>query len=88
MSIAMERFGSKEPVLEAVASGGLQIQAYPYRLQCRECGFEPVDAMALPPRCMKCGGNSWEQFASPGSLLVSADRIAAEDQREGRIVLR
>lgn len=71
MSIAMEKFGSNEQFSEYNASSALQSPAFPYRLQCRTCGFEPLDAITPPPRCPKCSGHSWERFAFPRSLLMS-----------------
>lgn len=76
MSIAMERFGSNEQLSESGALNGLRSPAFPYRLQCRACGFEPVDAITRPLRCPKCTGRAWERFAFPRSLLISADRRA------------
>jgi predicted nucleic-acid-binding Zn-ribbon protein len=76
MSIAMDRFGSNEQRSETLASSGLQGPTFPYRLQCRNCGYEPFDVIVRPPHCPKCAGSSWEQFAYPGSLLVNADRRA------------
>ena len=74
MSISMERFGSYEQVSESRVSSGLQDSAFPYRLQCRACGFTPVDAVIGPPRCPKCHGSAWERFAFPRNLLMNADR--------------
>lgn len=75
MSIAMERFGlSSQP--ESRESGGSPNPTFPYRMQCRACGFEPAAALIEPRRCPKCGGSSWERFAFPGSLLVSFERRA------------
>jgi hypothetical protein len=78
MSIAMERFGSSEPASECRVSSGLSDRVFPFRLQCRSCGFEPFDAISPPPRCPKCAGQSWERFAYPGSLLMFADQREAE----------
>jgi hypothetical protein len=74
MSIAMERFGSNEQTSELAASSRSQNPAFPYRLQCRTCGFEPFDAIAPPQRCPKCAGHSWERYAFPRSLLAHIDR--------------
>ena len=76
MSIAMERFGSYEQLSESRVSGGMPDSAFPYRLQCRSCGFEPDDAIIAPPRCPKCHGSAWERFAFPRNLLMNADRRA------------
>jgi hypothetical protein len=76
MSIAMERFGSYEQLSESRISSGLRDSAFRYRLQCRACGFEPVDAIIGPPRCPKCHGSAWERFAFSRSLLMNADRRA------------
>ena len=72
MSIAMERFGLSEQLPKSRASSGLRSAECPYRLQCRACGFEPVDAIASPLRCPKCAGSAWERFAFPRSLLMHA----------------
>jgi predicted Zn-ribbon and HTH transcriptional regulator len=72
MSIAMEHFGSSEQFSEYDASSALQSPAFPYHLQCRTCGFEPLDVITPPPRCPKCMCHSWERFAFPRSLLMSA----------------
>ena len=76
MSISMERFGSNEQLSESCTSSGSRGPAFPYRLQCRACGFEPADAITRPRRCPKCAGSAWEQFAFPGNLVVNADRRA------------
>ena len=49
---------------------------YPYRMQCRACGFEPLDASIAPLRCPKCATTSWERYTIPGSLLMDADYYA------------
>ena len=76
MSISMERFGSYEQSSESRVSSGLPGSAFPYRLQCRACGFEPVDGMIGPSRCPKCHGSAWERFALPRTLLMNNDRRA------------
>jgi len=76
MSIAVDQFGSNEQRSETVASNGFRSAEFPYRLQCRNCGYERFDAIARPPQCPKCAGSSWERFAFPGSLLINADRRA------------
>jgi rubredoxin len=70
MPISMDRFGSHEQRAKSHASGGLRHLVFPYRLQCRACGFEPFDVISPPPHCPKCAGHSWERFAFPGSLLA------------------
>jgi rubrerythrin len=77
MSIAMEQFGSRERRSEFRASDECPSRAFPYRLQCRACGFEPENAVTAPPRCPKCAGGSWERFALPGSLLMTAEQSAS-----------
>jgi hypothetical protein len=74
MSIAMERFGSSEKESELTPSSIVPGPNFPYRLQCRACGFEPIEVFALPASCPKCGGHSWERFASVRSLLINCDR--------------
>jgi hypothetical protein len=76
MSIAMEQFGSSEQKSELLASSGSPGPGFPYRLQCRSCGFDPRDVIVPPPRCPKCAGHSWERFVFPGSLLMHTDRLA------------
>jgi len=73
MSISMEHIASIGPLLASRATLRLQRQAFPYRLQCRACGFEPADAIVSPTRCPKCLGGSWERFVLPGSLLLRVD---------------
>ena len=80
MSISMERFGSNEQLSESRVSSGSRGPAFPYRLQCRACGFEPDDAIAPPPRCRKCDGRTWERYAFPGNLLVNANRRANDSR--------
>jgi hypothetical protein len=77
MSIAMEPFGSDEQGPELPVSDGWRSAVFPYRLQCRACGFEPM-AARIPrgERCEKCNSCSWERFAFPRSLLINADRRA------------
>jgi hypothetical protein len=77
MSIAMERFGSNEQLWESRVSSGSRGPAFPYRLQCRSCGFEPEDAITRPRRCPKCHGSAWERFAFPRSLLTTAERCTS-----------
>jgi hypothetical protein len=73
MSIAMEKFGSNT-LPESRESGGSPGPSFPYRLQCRACGFESVDAIVHPLRCPKCKGGAWERFTLPRSLLLNARR--------------
>jgi len=74
MSIDMEHFGSTEHRAESQASNKFVGRAFPYRLQCRACGFEPEDPIVAPPRCPKCASSSWERFAYPRSLLADSGR--------------
>ena len=74
MSIAMELFGSSERTSESPESSGGPGPNFPFQLQCRTCGFEPIDVIAPPPCCPKCTGHSWERFAIARSLLMHADR--------------
>jgi len=76
MSISMERFGSYEQLSDSRLSSGSPGPIFPYRLQCRSCGFEPADAIARPRYCPKCHGSAWERFAFPQNLLINADRRA------------
>jgi hypothetical protein len=76
MSIAMEPFGSNEERSKSQRSSTWRRAIFPYRVQCRACGFEPIGAGIPPKRCEKCHSCSWEQFAFPRSLLMNADRRA------------
>jgi hypothetical protein len=76
MSISMERFGSYEQLSDSRLSSGSPGPIFPYRLQCRSCGFEPADAITRPLHCPKCHGSAWERFAFPRNLLINADRLA------------
>jgi hypothetical protein len=70
----MERYGINEQMSEFRVWGGSRGPVFPYRLQCHTCGFERADDSDSSPRCPKCGGHSWERFASPGSLLTNNDQ--------------
>jgi len=69
MSISMDHFATYENLPTSVRSGGSPRLDFPYRMQCRSCGFEQLDAVASPARCPKCTGDSWERFAVPGCLV-------------------
>jgi hypothetical protein len=81
MSISMEHFGLQDRTIEPIASAGLRGAQFPYRVQCRSCGFEPLDAIASPWRCPKCAASAYEKYIIPGSLLIDADHRA---NRAGR----
>jgi hypothetical protein len=74
MSIAMENFGMTEQPARFGESIPMPGRLFPYRLQCRACGFEPLGAIVPPPRCPKCAAGAWERFAIPRSLLMNATR--------------
>jgi rubredoxin len=74
MSIAMEIFGMTEQPAKFGASIEMPGHLFPYRLQCRACGFEPLDAIVPPPRCPKCAAGAWERLPIPRSLLMNATR--------------
>jgi rubredoxin len=78
MSIDMEHFGSTAQRTETRPQSDATSLAFPYRLQCRACGFEPEDAITPPHRCPKCAGSAWERFALPRSLLTGADQRAGD----------
>jgi hypothetical protein len=78
MSIAMERFGLNEQLSKSQASSELPNLMFPYRLQCRACGYEAIDVIAPPPHCPKCAGHSWERLAFPGSLLMQVGGSASD----------
>ena len=75
MSIAMERFASKNlfPTFSPVVPQQPRVSMY--YVQCRNCGFEPEATGSNPRICPKCSGTSWERFARPGSLLADAERF-------------
>jgi hypothetical protein len=77
MSIAMEPLGSNERRSESLESGRQQSIVFPYRVQCRACGFQPMGLRIPPRRCEKCNSDSWERFVVPRSLLVNAIAAAA-----------
>jgi hypothetical protein len=74
MSISMERFESKgqfvtyDPFARNISRIAI------FTLQCRNCGFEPENAVTAPKHCPKCHGESFERFARPGSILENANR--------------
>jgi rubrerythrin len=74
MSISMERFESKgqfvtyDPFARNISRVAI------FTLQCRNCGFEPENAVTAPKYCPKCHGESFERFARPGSILENANR--------------
>ena len=77
MSISMERFGLQERTDE---SAGLPKPLFPYRVECRACGFEPriegIGEPVTPMICPKCAARAWERYTIPGSLLIDADHRA------------
>ena len=77
MSIGMEPFVTIDHPMHSDDRGAWRNPTFPYRLQCRACSFEPENALEAPPHCPKCAGSSWERFAMPRSLLMYADRTAA-----------
>jgi len=72
MSISMPEFSPDRSSENPGSSIGFQRVRFPYRIQCRACGFEPLDAVTPPPRCPKCAGGAWERFVIPRSLVLSA----------------
>jgi len=70
----MEKFGMTDEPTKFRASIVVPGRVSPYRLQCRACGFEPLDAIVAPKRCPKCACRAWERFAFPRSLLMNATR--------------
>ncbi len=74
MSISNDRFAAEglhltydpyEPVIQRVSV---------FQTQCRNCGFEPENAVSPPRNCPKCRSTSWERFALPGSILRNSER--------------
>jgi len=74
MSISIERFGSEGHFATYNPFPPIHTQPGIFRLQCRCCGFEPVEVVTPPRLCPKCHGESWERFARPGSILDNAER--------------
>jgi len=74
MSISMERFESHGQFATYDPFAHVVSRIAVFSLQCRCCGFEPDDAVIAPKVCPKCGGESFERFARPGSILANADR--------------
>ncbi|MGA2233628.1 MAG: hypothetical protein ABSH22_22195 [Tepidisphaeraceae bacterium] len=83
MSIAMERFGSTDHQFKSLASSPSENLVFPYRLQCRACGFEADNGIVPPPRCPRCTGSAWERFALPRSLLAGPARRTYERPARG-----
>jgi predicted Zn-ribbon and HTH transcriptional regulator len=80
MSIAMDHHESDERQPETRVWNGLRAAVFPYRFECRTCGYEPLTALAPPPRCPKCFAGGWERFALPRSLLTNTDHYAGAAQ--------
>jgi rubrerythrin len=74
MSIAMDHYESDERQRETRVWSGLRGPVFPYRFECRTCGYGPPDGIAAPKQCPKCFASGWERFALPGSLLTNIDR--------------
>jgi hypothetical protein len=74
MSISMDRFASEGQfeTYNPFASSPSRIAVF--TLQCRQCGFEPEDAVVAPRYCPKCHGQAFERFVRPGSVLENAER--------------
>ena len=77
MSISMERFGSDGQFMTFDPYAHAMTRVSIFQLQCRNCGFEPEDAVVPPRVCPKCHSESWERFAKPGSILDNANRYEA-----------
>jgi hypothetical protein len=78
MSIAMERFESTGTPADARVLSGSRNLCFPYRVQCRSCGFQPVSALTRRSRCPKCSASGWERFIVPRSLLMQNDQRAGD----------
>lgn len=77
MSISMERFSSEGHFATYDPFRRETPRVVMFQLQCRCCGYEPdrCDAILSPRRnCPKCRGESWERFATSGSILTNAER--------------
>jgi hypothetical protein len=81
MSIAIERFGSSANALESSELNPTPSPAFPFRMQCRACGFEPDNAITPPKRCPKCAGHVFERFILPRSLLEFAEQRTDNSRR-------
>lgn len=43
------------------------------RIECRTCGYEPADQLALPRAgCPKCHGDVWQRLVVPAQLFADA----------------
>ena len=74
MSISMDRFSSEGQFATYDAFGRAANRIQIFQIQCRNCGFEPDNAITPPRLCPKCHGEAWERFARPGSILTNANR--------------
>ena len=74
MSIAMEKFASEGHFATYDPFNGERQRVAVFTLQCRCCGYEPEAVVTAPRVCQKCGGEDWERFARPGSILENAER--------------
>jgi predicted Zn-ribbon and HTH transcriptional regulator len=74
MTISMDRFASEGQFAKYDPFARAPQRIAIFTLQCRQCGFEPDDAVLAPRFCPKCHGQAWERFAKPGSVLENAER--------------
>lgn len=76
MPVSMPRFGWEARSGDSSATGELKAPTFPFRTECRGCNFEPTDPIGPLTSCPKCGGNAWERYVVPRSLLMYADQTA------------
>ena len=74
MSIPMEAFAAEGQFATIQTYSRPGKLANIWRLQCHGCGYEPQNVGLSVGKCPKCGGDSWERFSRPGSLLKTASR--------------
>jgi rRNA maturation endonuclease Nob1 len=70
----MERFESHGAFLTYDPFANAISRVAVFQLQCHCCGYEPADTVVAPKVCPKCGSESFERFARPGSILENANR--------------
>jgi rubrerythrin len=77
MSIGMDRFEAQGqfPTYNPFAHAASRVTVF--QLQCRNCGYEPQDAIVPPRVCPKCHGGTFERYTRPGSILENANRYCS-----------
>jgi rubrerythrin len=80
MSIAMDNYESNVQQPETRVGSERQAPVFPYRFECRTCGYEPLNVLKPPKQCPKCFASGWQRFALPRSLLMNTDRYVGDIQ--------